>query len=66
VIPYAIHTIGARPHQRGYASFSDTGRSYWIPGRATDAENPNGPVKVLVENFKAKNAKGRRLLRKPQ
>lgn len=64
--PYAIHTIGARPHQVGKPSYNDAGRSYWVVGRPTDEDNPNGPVRHLVRNGKPLNAEGRRLLRKPQ
>ena len=43
-------------------SASDAGSSYWVPGRSSEAENPNGPMKVLVENGKALNPQGRKLL----
>lgn len=62
--PFAIHTYGAKPHQTGYAFANDAGRSTWVPGRSSDADNPNGPVKVHVASGKALTPQGRRLLRK--
>ncbi len=64
-VPFAIHTFSAKPHAKGYAFMSESGRSHFVPGRQSDADNPNGEVRWLVRNGKALNSKGRELLRKP-